>query len=49
VLALAAGASTQTVLPFTDLTYPEGVAVDGDGTVFVVDRDANQVVALAPG
>ena len=35
VLKLAAGASTQTVLPFVGLSYPEDVAADGAGGVFV--------------
>ena len=37
VLKLAAGSSTQTVLPFTGLNGPYGVAVDTAGTVYVAD------------
>ena len=37
VLKLAAGSSTQTVLPFTGLNEPEGVAVDAAGNLYVAD------------
>jgi DNA-binding beta-propeller fold protein YncE len=37
VLKLAAGSSTQTELPFTDLNGPTGVAVDTAGNLHVVD------------
>ena len=37
MLKLAAGATTQTELPFTGLNNPEGVAVDGTGNVYVTD------------
>ena len=37
VLKLAAGSSTQTVLPFTGLHDPDGVAVDTAGDVYVAD------------
>lgn len=48
VVKLAPGASTQTVLPFTGLTVPWGVAVDTAGSVvYVTDHDTNQVVELA--
>jgi serine/threonine-protein kinase len=40
--------SRQTVLPFTGLAYPDGVAVDSAGTVYVTDS-FNRVVALAAG
>ena len=39
----------QTVVGFTGLAYPEGVAVDGAGTVYVTDYGSNRVVALAAG
>jgi serine/threonine-protein kinase len=47
VLKLAAGSNTQTVLPFTGLSDPQGVAVDTAGDVYIVDRDNGQVVKLA--
>ena len=37
VLKLAAGSSTQTVLPITGLDTPEGVAVDTAGNLYVAD------------
>ena len=37
VLKLAAGSSTQTVLPFTGLNAPVGVAVDTAGNLYVTD------------
>jgi len=36
VLKLAAGSSTQAVLPFTGLGEPQGVAVDAAGNVYVI-------------
>ncbi|MGW4356086.1 S8 family serine peptidase [Nocardia sp. NPDC004582] len=49
VLRLAAGATTQTVLPFTALSQPQGVAVDAAGTVFVTDSSHQRVVKLPAG
>jgi serine/threonine protein kinase, bacterial len=49
VLKLAAGSSTQTVLPFTGLRSPLGVAVDAAGNVYVTDRGNNRVVKLLAG
>ena len=37
MLKLAAGSATQTVLPFTGLNSPSGVAVDSAGNVYVTD------------
>ena len=48
VLKLAAGASTPTVLPFTGLNDPTGVAVDSAGNVYVIVGN-HQVVKLATG
>jgi len=42
-------APSQTVLPFTDLKSPNGVAVDNTGAVYVVDSGNNRVVELAAG
>lgn len=39
VLKLSADSTTQTVLPFTGVTYPYGVAVDSGGNVYVTDGD----------
>jgi serine/threonine-protein kinase len=44
---LAAGASAATVLPFTDLKSPSGVAVDTAGNLYVADHD--HVWKLAAG
>jgi serine/threonine protein kinase, bacterial len=49
VLKLAAGSETPTVLPFTGLKYPEGVAVDTSGNVYVADEFNNRVLKLAAG
>ena len=49
VVKLAAGSSTQTVLPFEGLDAPEGVAVDAGGSVYVVDYVHNRVLKLAAG
>jgi glucose/arabinose dehydrogenase len=46
VLKLAAGSSTPTELPFTGLDRPAGVAVDGDGDVYVVDSGNKRVLKL---
>lgn len=49
VVTLAAGSNNQTVLPFDGLNYPEGLAVDTQGAVYVADRGNNRVVKLAAG
>jgi DNA-binding beta-propeller fold protein YncE len=49
VVELAAGSSTQTVLPFRGLDVPKGVAVDHAGTVYVLDYSEGRVVKLAAG
>jgi hypothetical protein len=50
VLKLAAGSSTQTVLPFSGLYDPEGVAVDNAGDLYVTDAFNNgRVLKLAAG
>jgi streptogramin lyase len=48
VLKLAAGSTTQSVLPFRRVSIPRGVAVDTAGTVYVVDFNG-RIVKLAPG
>ncbi len=40
---------TQTVLPFTGLDHPQGVAVDTAGTIYVTNLKNNRVVMLAAG
>ena len=49
VVKLAAGSSTQTVLPFRGLRSPHGVAVDSAGAVYVVNYSDGQVMKLAAG
>ena len=49
VLKLAAGSATQTVLPFTGLNSPAGVAVDAAGNLYVTDEGNNRVLKLAAG
>jgi len=46
VLKLAAGASGPTVLPFSGLNHPAGVAVDAAGSVYVADSGNRRVVKL---
>ncbi len=41
--------SGQTVLPFTGLKNPSGVAVDNSGNVYVADTDNRQVLELTAG
>jgi serine/threonine protein kinase, bacterial len=41
--------SAQTVLPFNGLKYPDSVAVDSSGTLYVVDGNNNRVLKLAAG
>jgi DNA-binding beta-propeller fold protein YncE len=47
VVKLAAGSSTQTVLPFTGVSGPLGVAVDSAGNLYVADPFNNRVLKLA--
>jgi serine/threonine-protein kinase len=47
VLKLADGATTATVLPFTGLDYPDGVAVDSGGNLYVTDSQNSRVLKLA--
>ena len=53
VLKLAAGSTSQQVLPFTGLRYPIGVAVDAAGDLYVTDRvpdgSNDRVLELAAG
>jgi serine/threonine protein kinase, bacterial len=49
VLSLAAGSTSQTVLPFTGLEIPDGVAVQRNGTIYVTDHGNHEVIALAAG
>ncbi|MGO9507261.1 MAG: serine/threonine-protein kinase PknD [Mycobacterium sp.] len=48
VVELPAGSRTPTVLPFSGLYQPQGLAVDGTGAVYVADFN-NRVVKLAAG
>lgn len=47
MLKLAAGSTTPTVLPFTGLDGPSGVAVDSADNVSVTDGKNSRVVKLA--
>jgi len=47
VLKLPAGATTQVVLPITDLNQPGGVAVDGWGDIYIAGT--NEVLKLPAG
>ena len=50
VVKFAAGSNDQTAVPSTVLYGPEDVAVDGAGTVYVVDNSGfGQVVKLEAG
>ena len=49
VVKLAAGSTTQDVLPFTGLSVPSGVAVDTTGNLYVTDADSFRVLKLAAG
>ena len=47
--AQSAAPSVQTVVPFTGLTGPLGVAVDTAGNLYVTDVSNNRVLELAAG
>jgi serine/threonine-protein kinase len=47
VLKLASQAPSQVVLPFTELSGPDGVAVDGAGNLYVTE--GYQVLKLPAG
>lgn len=49
VVKLAASSYAETVVPFTGLQRPEGVAVDKEGNIYVTDTSANKVVKLPAG
>jgi hypothetical protein len=49
VVKLAPGSNEQTVLPFTDLESPGGLAVDGAGNVFVSDTHKYRMLELPAG
>lgn len=49
VLKLPAGSSGQEVLPFTGLSFSEGLAVDGAGNLYVGDTHNNRVLKLPAG
>lgn len=49
VLELAAGSTDQTVLPFTGLNQPYGVAVGHNGNVYITDSNSRQVLRLPAG
>jgi serine/threonine protein kinase, bacterial len=49
VLKLPAGSNTQVELPFTGLNYPEAVAGDIAGNVYVADSHNNRVLKLPAG
>jgi DNA-binding beta-propeller fold protein YncE len=49
LVKLAAGSTDQTVLPLTGLEYPDGMAVDTAGDVYVIDGKNSQVVKFAAG
>ncbi|BAX91267.1 serine/threonine-protein kinase PknD [Mycobacterium shigaense] len=46
VVELLAQSTQETELPFTGLACPSAVAVDGDGALFVIDRDNERVLKL---
>ncbi|WP_327098079.1 serine/threonine-protein kinase PknD [Nocardia vinacea] len=46
---IGSGYSSQTPLPFTDVTLPTGVAVDDAGNVYVTDMGNDRVMKLAAG
>ena len=44
MLKLPARDSTPTLLPFSGLNKPNGVAVDATGNVYIADRDNKRVL-----
>jgi hypothetical protein len=49
VVKLPAGSNAQAVIPLSaDLTYPDGVEVDGAGNVYVIDNSGlGRIVKMA--
>ncbi len=49
MVKLSAGSTDQTVLPFTGLNQPSGVAVDRGGSVYITDWNNRVVLKLPAG
>ncbi|WP_372516932.1 hypothetical protein [Mycobacterium szulgai] len=49
MLKLDAGTSNQSVLPFTGISAPWGIAVDGAGNIYITEHDTNVVAKLPAG
>ncbi len=49
MLKLTAGATTPDTLPFTSVNSLGGLALDGDGAVYVTDTHKNRVLKLSAG
>lgn len=49
VVKVTAGSSSPTVLPFSNISFPKGIAVDSSGTVYITNNNQRVVMLTESG